>query len=281
MKKVKSKSGRHTTPQEQNEAAIAEVPRAAAACFLNLKPSPEDKRDFKYTPKALITSTPTSVDLTALLPPAYDQGELGSCAAHAGAVALRYLNKKQLSQDWMPSRLALYYITRVYIMGVDPGDDSGCTLREICKAMAAYAMPPEQYFKYDVSRFSIAPPFLSIQEVSPLPLIKYRSVNRDEFSLQAALAEKLPVIVGILVYESFCTATVASTGIVPLPKSTEQLLGAHAVLLTAYSKITRQFRALNSWGSWGQKGSFTVPFGYLTNPNLCFDAWVVSDAIVL
>ncbi|KAG5192184.1 papain cysteine protease family protein [Tribonema minus] len=242
-----------------------------------VKPSPEDTRDYKFKAKTTYSNLPTSVDLTLLLPPALDQGALGSCAANAGSVALRFLYKKQIAQDWLPSRLALYYVTRVYMTGDAPDEDTGCYLRDLCKAMSRYQLPPEIYWRYDISKFALPPPFLQADELAPAPLVEYRAVNRDEFSLKSALAERNVVIVGIAVYESFMTPLVASTGVVPMPKPGEQCLGGHGCLLIGFTVSTWVLR--NSWGMWGKKGNFTLPVAYLTNPNLCFDAWVINKAI--
>lgn len=266
-------------PPTEEELAHIVMPEAAQAKFLLLKPSPPDARDLKQRVSMNYTNLPISVDLTPLLPPAMDQGGIGSCAAHAAGLALRYLYKKQLSQDWMPSRLALYYVTRVYMTGDAPTEDTGCYMRDVCKAVAKYNLPPEVYWRYDESKFTLPPPYLQQNEMAPLPLIEYRAVDRTEYALKFVLSQRLPVILGIALYESFMSPTVAATGTVPMPSvSTEQCLGGHAVVLVAYNSTS--FTCRNSWSSgWGYRGNFTLPIAYLTNPNLCFDAWVLSKAL--
>jgi C1A family cysteine protease len=54
--------------------------------------------------------------------------------------------------------------------------------------------------------------------------------------LKAALAEGLPVVIGVLIYESFESPEVARTGKVPYPKkSQERVLGGHALLAVGYT----------------------------------------------
>jgi C1A family cysteine protease len=95
--------------------------------------------------------------------------------------------------------------------------------------------------------------------------------------MQTALANGYPFVFGFSVYQSFETIQVAKTGILNLPKKKEQLLGGHAVMCVGYDNLTGRFKVRNSWGpQWGQGGYFTMPYGYLTNPNLASDMWVIT-----
>jgi C1A family cysteine protease len=89
--------------------------------------------------------------------------------------------------------------------------------------------------------------------------------------------DKLPVVFGFSVYESFESDEVAKTGTVLMPDKSEQLLGGHAVVLCGYDDETKRFLVRNSWGEeWGQAGYFTLPYEYVTDPNLASDFWVVQ-----
>ena len=61
-----------------------------------------------------------------------------------------------------------------------------------------------------------------------------------------------PVMIGISVYTSFESDTVAKTGIVTLPKKSEQLLGGHAVLVVGYDDKKKWFicKTLESTIGW-------------------------------
>ena len=81
---------------------------------------------------------------------------------------------------------------------------------------------------------------------------------------------------GFSVYESFMSPEVAKTGKVPLPPRGEQLLGGHAVLAVGYDDSIQSFIVRNSWGpKWGMKGYCTMPYGYLTDPQLARDFWAI------
>jgi C1A family cysteine protease len=61
-----------------------------------------------------------------------------------------------------------------------------------------------------------------------------------------------------------------------MPKINERELGGHAVLAVGYDDDTRQLTVRNSWGaSWGQKGYFRMPYGYIENASLSDDFWTI------
>ena len=61
-----------------------------------------------------------------------------------------------------------------------------------------------------------------------------------------------------------------------MPKPNEAAVGGHAVLAVGYNDTQQRFVVRNSWGTgWGQKGYFTMPYAYLTDPNLSDDFWTI------
>jgi C1A family cysteine protease len=78
------------------------------------------------------------------------------------------------------------------------------------------------------------------------------------------------------VYDSFQSDAVASSGHVPMPGPDEQVIGGHAVLCLGYDNASQTFLLQNSWGtSWGMQGFFTMPYAYLSNPDLAGDFWSI------
>src|SRR5205807_1519345 len=94
-----------------------------------------DQRDHIYA--AAITAPqalPTSVDLRSQCPPVYDQGQLGSCTANAIGGAFQFTQmKEQLAQNWLPSRLFIYYNERSIEGTVS--SDSGAQIRDGIKSV--------------------------------------------------------------------------------------------------------------------------------------------------
>jgi C1A family cysteine protease len=69
---------------------------------------------------------------------------------------------------------------------------------------------------------------------------------------------------------------VAQTGMVPMPGSSEKMVGGHAVLIVG-SRGDR-FIARNSWSTtWGDKGYFYMPVEYFTNPDMSDDLWIIKS----
>ncbi|KAG5182904.1 papain cysteine protease family protein [Tribonema minus] len=242
-----------------------------------VKQKPDD-RDYQFV-AASRKSLPAAVDLrtTGYVPPVMDQGSAGTCSAHATASALRFLLRKEKLQDFPPSRLFLYYVTRVYVEGVSPSEDSGCALRDVAKAIATYHVCNERYMEYDDTKIAEQPPALAVANARLHTTFTYRAVQQSLSALKGALASGYPVVVGIQVYDSFETEEVARTGVVPMPAEGEQCLGGHAVYLVAFEDATRTFTLCNSWSSaWGQGGFFKLSYDYLTNPDLACDFWMTT-----
>jgi C1A family cysteine protease len=96
--------------------------------------------------------------------------------------------------------------------------------------------------------------------------------------LKSCLAAGNPFVFGFTVYQSFESATVAQTGVLPMPGKTESVLGGHAVMAAGYDDNKNAFIVRNSWGdAWGQKGYFYMPYDYITSTDLADDFWTITQ----
>jgi C1A family cysteine protease len=238
-------------------------------------PDIPDARDYLYSaPEAMLAALPKQVDLRADCPPVYDQGHLGSCTANAIGAAFEYDLKKQSAQDFTPSRLFVYYNERAIEGTVD--SDSGAMIRDGIKSIAKLGVCPETMWTYEISRFRDKPSDECYKDALEHQALVYRRVIPRLHQLQGCIASGTPIVFGFSVYESFETEEVARTGVVPLPPRGETLLGGHAVLAVGYDDDTQRFLVRNSWGTgWGMEGYCTMPYGYLTDPQLAEDFWAV------
>lgn len=238
------------------------------------KPSLPDHRDllFKNLPVE-VTKLPKKRDLSSNCSPVDNQGELGSCTAHALAGAVEYNEKAGKLSYIDVSRLFIYYNERVIEGTVD--HDAGAQLKDGIKSLATTGVCSEAIWPYHIDRFKVAPPLSANIDAGKRKIISYyRVVTLNE--MKTALANGHPFVLGFSVYESFEGLGVAKTGIVNLPDKSERLIGGHAVLAVGYDDATKRFLIRNSWGNtWGQKGYFTIPYTYLSNPNLADDMWVI------
>lgn len=235
-----------------------------------------DARDFMFKVTAPVANLPHYVDLRPGMPAVYDQGELGSCSGNAIAAAFQFDQLKEHITSWNPSRLFIYYNERLIEGTVN--EDSGAELRDGIKTIAGYGVCEESLWPYNIAQFTVKPSAAAYAEAKQHTAVQYERVTQNLNEMKQVLAGGFPIVVGIMVYESFESEEVANTGVVPMPAANEQCLGGHAVVVVGYSDEHHQFIMRNSWGtSWGDKGYFYIPYEYLTNTELGTDYWVVTQ----
>ena len=127
-----------------------------------------------------------------------------------------------------------------------------------------------------IAKFRDKPPQAAYDEGLKNQVLLYRRITRDLTQMKACLATGFPFVFGFTVYQSFESQDVAQTGVMPMPGHDEQMLGGHAVLAVGYDDDQQRFIVRNSWGpGWGMQGYFTMPYAYLTQPNLSDDFWTI------
>jgi C1A family cysteine protease len=237
-----------------------------------------DARDFLYSAPLIRfpQGLPPSVDLRSECPPAYDQGQLGSCTANGVAGAIEFDQRKQGTREFTPSRLFIYYNERVIEGTVN--QDSGAQVRDGIKSVVKIGAPPETDWPYDISKFADQPPSNAYADAKQDLVSSYSRVAQDILQMQGCLAEGYPFVFGFTVYESFEGQAVAQTGIVPMPQSGEAVVGGHCVVAVGYNDANRRFIIRNSWGdNWGLKGYCMMPYEYLLNARLASDFWTIRS----
>lgn len=231
-----------------------------------------DVRDYKYVPMAVRTSA--SVDLRKFCTAVENQGTLGSCTGHSVASAIELLNKRSGKVKDV-SRLYIYYYERLLEGTVNY--DSGAYIRDGIKATYKYGAPLESLWPYIISRFKTKPSTIANNDGAKRKVTLYERVADHDGCIDA-LSNGYPVIIGFDVYESFESAQVARTGMMPYPDVTkEALLGGHAVLLVGYDKAKQVYIVKNSWGTnWGDKGYFYMPFSVIQDTSMSSDFWIIK-----
>ena len=185
---------------------------------------------------------PPQVDLRQKLPPVYDQGQLGSCTAQAGAAAYSYLSQKPPN----PSKIFLYYNSRLLYGGDYVSEDSGSSLTNCVNAMKQFGMCPEKLSPYDISKLAIKPSQECYDKAKQNLVTEVYQITQSLHELKACLASNYPFIFGFTVYSSFESEVVSRTGDVPMPGKDEAILGGHALLCCGYDDSRSVFICRNS-----------------------------------
>ena len=123
--------------------------------------------------------------------------------------------------------------------------------------------------------------FTCVADALKHKILGYSNINIDAnviANINHCITNKTPVLIAIMVYDSFESNNTAITGIVSIPNtSRESLLGGHEMCLVGYDNSKQSFIVLNSWGnSWGDRGYCYIPYQYLSNPNLCVEITTIT-----
>ena len=237
-------------------------------------PDLPDHRDIRYgMVRPVPAKQPSAVDLRRTCSPVEDQGRLSSCTGNALAGAVEFLEKR----DGIPlvnvSRLFIYYNERVIEHTV--ADDAGAMIRDGIKTLVKQGTCSEKRWPYVIARFALKPSAACYREAADHQVTAYARLQ-TLVEMRACLADGYPFVFGFTVYESFESQRVAATGIVPMPRPREKVLGGHAVLAVGYDDAKKRFLVRNSWGTgWGMNGYFTMHYDYLTSRALSDDFWTI------
>ncbi len=216
----------------------------------------------------------TSLDLSTKMDYIYDQGSIGSCVANATGWVLKY-NKP----TFLPSRLYIYYYARLFDFKQgdnNPNIDDGTTIQQGFKVLNKKGVCSEVLYPYITSKQGLQPPKSLDSGALKNRVIQYAPVQQEVNYMKNLLKMGYPFVFGILVYQSFMTNSVTRTGIVPMPKNGEIILGGHAITAVGYDDTTQMIKFANSWGrGWGNRGYGYIPYAYITNGSLCGDIWTM------
>jgi len=246
---------------------------------LNFRASPGDNRD--YVVKTSSAQSRGSVDLSNFCTSIKNQGNVGSCTAHAGVGLMEFFYRKNMGgkTDDLFSEKFLYYTTRVDVWR-NSTEDTGAYLRDTLKSMVQYGVCLETECPYvlpgqNACNYREKPNVSAYKQALNFQVTKYARVsetNRGQClqDLKNLLAGGYAFMGGFVCYQNVFTG---SNGLIPLPRG--RVVGGHAVLFVGYDDERQVFKFKNSWGSsWGDKGYGYLPYQYVLSGNL-FDLWTV------
>jgi len=222
---------------------------------------------------------PPSVDLREWCSAIEDQGDIGSCTAHAGVGMVEYFERRAFGKHTDASRLFLYKVTRNVLHWTG---DTGAFLRATMGALTLFGVPPEEYWPYKAADIDKEPPAFCYAFAQNYQAISYFRLDSPGITpaelvrqIKVNLAAGLPAMFGFTVYSSFSQA--AGTGKIPCPADGEKTAGGHAVMAVGYDDAMKiensgpkgpeskgAFIIRNSWGTgWGADGYGWLPYEYV------------------
>jgi hypothetical protein len=251
----------------------------------------------KIAAKLAAGSTPLEYALDTWQPPRPDQGQTGSCTAHAAAgsfsTALRYQNQPL---PWEPSEDLIYKATRCYAISLNarPGvtlpslQDDGAESSNVMAAVGLLGVASRRALQdgrvSDVSPSDVneEPDFDKLEEAETYLIAGSHRIQENLSTTSdvcaAAIASGFPVFVGFLVdsaFEQLSPGQVASA-----PNENDPNGGGHATYLSAFKRVNGQrlFTLTNSWGnSWCDNGQCLVGDAWLAK---VWDLLVMDVAIM-
>ena len=219
---------------------------------LKFKP-PEAYRQFERTSPTRGLLLPPAADLSALFPPAKDQGDQSSCVGWSVGYAMRgyYANRAQgRTADRDPILLSPSF---VYNQIADPseGCDGGSEIADALTLLRDLGTVPMTRFPYRDSDCRRRPPAEVKREAGAWRIQSWRTVDiTGPAAIKEQIAKGDPVVIGMYVNDAFTEMTGPAVF-----RDTGHDGGGHAMVVVGYDDRKRAFRLINSWGrEWGENG---------------------------
>jgi C1A family cysteine protease len=243
------------------------------------KDSP-DERDLRYRADYLKMSRvgqllrafvlPESVDLRSEPnAPVWNQGSIGSCADQALAACMAHVAADQGNGAQVYSRLFMYGNARGWVK-----EDLGSSLRDAIKGVDRHGAPLEVLWPYDVARWQESPPPAVWDAALHRHEIEYYRLVTAESMKMGLARERKPFLFGVAIYDSFACA--GPDYLIPMPRQGDRMEGGHAMTCMGYDDRRKAWLVRNSWGDdWGDAGHCWIPYAYLADPDLFYDAWAI------
>ncbi len=208
---------------------------------------------------------PSSISLKAYAPTPGNQGQTGTCVAwssafHARSIAESIkLNRTNLNEI----NANVYAPSFVYNqIRKEPGCDKGTFINEALELLATLGVPKYKDLPFDCDKVINERDLAgaSIHKIEGYKALFNANDNNKILPVKKSLAEKKPVLIGMLCPDSFFDAHEAWQ---PKTEEYEKSFGGHAMVTIGYDDklYGGAFLIMNSWGTeWGNSGFIWIRY---------------------
>lgn len=260
---------------------MPELPLSPAGRRYGYHKDKSDHRDLGVGFALLAKAVAGRYSNLSLMGPVLDQGQEGSCTAHAAAADREFLHWKQMAylnnpvqptSEGMFSPSFIYYLERQSDGTLDQGD-CGSYGRTSCSVLRQYGCALRADMPYVPGDFSTAPTQAQLSSATRWTTGQYHRLATVD-DMKSCVASGYNFRIGFTVYESF--ESISANGIWS-PSTSESVLGGHEVLSIGFDDSVNggSFLVRNSWSaSWGQNGNFWMRYQDAADSNVLMDAWI-------
>lgn len=232
-------------------------------------PDQRDARDFIL--KAAAPVAERTVMYEGEMLPIRDQGQEGTCVAHAAGAVKEYYDSVQRGIKTSFSPRYLYYHCK-QVDGIP--NEEGTYPRTAMQILQVYGIGLEKDWPYVANQKMLPNDMKSVElHAQPQQIVSYARLYSVS-DMIASLILHGPFLIGVEVTQGFYTDECVRTGIIDARY--DKPLGGHALCVVGYDADKQMFRIRNSWGTgYGDHGHNWMTKDWMARH--CIDAWSLVD----
>ena len=229
-----------------------------------------------------VPTLPSSIDLSGNFPVPGVQGRQNSCVGWAVGYALKSYQEK-LEEGWSLNTQSHVFSPAFIYNQINKGQDGGSLLSDAFNLVVSRGAATLDLMPYDANDYRTQPDNAVLEKAAQFKADGW-SVAKSTHDIKTALANRLAVAGGIIVYDSLRHLSGSDS---VYNQAYGQPLGGHAITIVGYddNKYGGAFKVINSWGTrWGDNGYFWLPYDFATSvtgyslPQILVQAFVLKDA---
>jgi C1A family cysteine protease len=241
---------------------------------LGCRKDPKDLRDIPMSFVLPPVPLPKAFDYTEHMSPVRDQADEGTCVAFASVVGMKeYQDGKEFKKlIELSPRFVYSQCKKLDGAPYEEGTYPRVAMKVLLNQGACY----ESDWPYAPHQKDL--PKKNAETNAKKYRIKAYARLYSLLEMKRNLLINGPFLAGVSVFKSWFDKKVQKTGLVPMPKRNEELMGGHAVCVVGFNDAGKLFKFKNSWGAkWADNGYGYLPYEYIRK--YCSDAWSGTDLI--